>query len=120
MSAFLWVVNSGAAGGPGSAAPRDMCYGTHHSFRYTRLRGMAGDTAQIGGALRPRIVPLPKSRSGPILKLITPGGYGIHSGRVSHCLLYTSDAADDLHCVDLGGCRIIKKKKITYSLVYIR
>ena len=27
------------------------------------------------------------------------------------CLLYTSDAADDLPCVDLGGRRIIKKKK---------
>ena len=27
------------------------------------------------------------------------------------CLLYTSDAADDLRCVDLGGRRIIKKKK---------
>ena len=27
-----------------------------------------------------------------------------------HCLLYTSDAADDLLCVDLGGRRIIKKK----------
>ena len=27
------------------------------------------------------------------------------------CLLYTSDAADDLLCVDLGGCRVIKKKK---------
>src|SRR5428012_18454 len=27
------------------------------------------------------------------------------------CLLYTSDAADDLHCVDLGGRRIIKTKK---------
>mgnify|MGYP002685400026 CR=1 FL=1 len=26
------------------------------------------------------------------------------------CLLYTSDAADDLPCVDLGGRRIIKKK----------
>ena len=26
------------------------------------------------------------------------------------CLLYTSDAADDLLCVDLGGRRIIKKK----------
>ena len=26
------------------------------------------------------------------------------------CLLYTSDAADDLLCVDIGGCRIIKKK----------
>ena len=29
---------------------------------------------------------------------------------VSHsCLLYTSDAADDSVCVDLGGRRIIKK-----------
>src|SRR5450756_2460634 len=28
----------------------------------------------------------------------------------STCLLYTSDAADDLLCVDLGGRRIIKKK----------
>ena len=30
---------------------------------------------------------------------------------LSICLLYTSDAADDLLCVDLGGRRIIKKKK---------
>ena len=30
--------------------------------------------------------------------------------RVLTCLLYTSDAADDLLCVDLGGRRIIKKK----------
>eukprot|EP00831_Metopus_contortus_P001556 TRINITY_DN10558_c0_g1_i4.p2 TRINITY_DN10558_c0_g1~~TRINITY_DN10558_c0_g1_i4.p2 ORF type:complete len:137 (-),score=45.03 TRINITY_DN10558_c0_g1_i4:86-496(-) len=29
------------------------------------------------------------------------------------CLLYTSDAADDTPCVDLGGRRIIKKKKQT-------
>ena len=29
---------------------------------------------------------------------------------VAGCLLYTSDAADDLLCVDLGGRRIIKKK----------
>eukprot|EP00658_Telonema_sp_P-2_P073643 TRINITY_DN62746_c0_g1_i1.p1 TRINITY_DN62746_c0_g1~~TRINITY_DN62746_c0_g1_i1.p1 ORF type:complete len:107 (-),score=10.23 TRINITY_DN62746_c0_g1_i1:2-322(-) len=27
------------------------------------------------------------------------------------CLLYTSDAADEEDSVDLGGCRIIKKKK---------
>ena len=27
-----------------------------------------------------------------------------------NCLLYTSDAADDLLCVDLGGRRILKKK----------
>ena len=29
---------------------------------------------------------------------------------IRSCLLYTSDAADDLLCVDLGGRRIIKKK----------
>ena len=29
---------------------------------------------------------------------------------LSDCLLYTSDAADDLDRVDLGGRRIIKKK----------
>src|SRR5450756_1983598 len=33
--------------------------------------------------------------------------------QVHDCLLYTSDAADDLLCVDLGGRRIIKKKKKT-------
>eukprot|EP00825_Cyclidium_porcatum_P035690 TRINITY_DN37462_c0_g1_i1.p1 TRINITY_DN37462_c0_g1~~TRINITY_DN37462_c0_g1_i1.p1 ORF type:complete len:193 (-),score=3.80 TRINITY_DN37462_c0_g1_i1:14-592(-) len=31
--------------------------------------------------------------------------------RLYACLLYTSDAADDMQCVDLGGRRIIKKKK---------
>ena len=30
------------------------------------------------------------------------------------CLLYTSDAADDLLCVDLGGRRVIKNKTNTY------
>ena len=34
------------------------------------------------------------------------------------CLLYTSDAADDLLCVDLGGRRIIKKKT-TLPLIHI-
>ena len=34
------------------------------------------------------------------------------------CLLYTSDAADDLLCVDLGGRRIIKKKKKTLQLLH--
>src|SRR5450756_1826719 len=33
-----------------------------------------------------------------------------HVHRDLACLLYTSDAADDLLCVDLGGRRIIKKK----------
>ena len=31
--------------------------------------------------------------------------------RINLCLLYTSDAADERSSVDLGGRRIIKKKK---------
>ena len=34
-------------------------------------------------------------------------------GEHDSCLLYTSDAADDLRCVGLGGRRLIKKKKYT-------
>ena len=33
------------------------------------------------------------------------------------CLLYTSDAADERSSVDLGGRRIIKKKKIEENYV---
>ena len=33
------------------------------------------------------------------------------SERLKDCLLYTSDAADERSSVDLGGRRIIKKKK---------
>src|SRR5678815_6107027 len=38
----------------------------------------------------------------------------VHTGvitNLSTCLLYTSDAADERSSVDLGGRRIIKKKK---------
>ena len=37
----------------------------------------------------------------------------------SICLLYTSDAADDLLCVDLGGRRIIKKSIHTSRHMYV-
>ena len=43
-------------------------------------------------------------------RLIVPPSSGIRVVQGA-CLLYTSDAADDLLCVDLGGRRIIKKKK---------
>ena len=36
--------------------------------------------------------------------------YDLYEILIYFCLLYTSDAADDLPCVDLGGRRIIKKK----------
>ena len=37
----------------------------------------------------------------------------VAAGRGRICLLYTSDAADERSSVDLGGRRIIKKKKNT-------
>ena len=36
-------------------------------------------------------------------------------GLLYHCLLYTSDAADERSSVDLGGRRIIKKKTVYSS-----
>ena len=38
-------------------------------------------------------------------------GLGLFISKNIICLLYTSDAADELDGVDLGGRRIIKKKK---------
>ena len=35
----------------------------------------------------------------------------LSKGYTISCLLYTSDAADDLLCVDFGGRRLTKKKK---------
>ena len=39
--------------------------------------------------------------------------------RARACLLYTSDAADDLLCVDLGGRRILKQNNIRRSHIVI-
>ena len=37
---------------------------------------------------------------------------------INNCLLYTSDAADDMQCVDLGGRRIIKKNFFKQKTAY--
>ena len=39
-----------------------------------------------------------------------------NAGRLVACLLYTSDAADERSSVDLGGRRIIKKKRAQVHL----
>ena len=46
-------------------------------------------------------------RAGEIFGMVGPNG----AGKTTTCLLYTSDAADERSSVDLGGRRIIKKKK---------
>ena len=42
-------------------------------------------------------------------------GTEVVDGQCDHCLLYTSDAADERSSVDLGGRRIIKKKNSQYA-----
>ena len=49
------------------------------------------------------------------LQVAAPG-HGILERLPRLCLLYTSDAADDLLCVDLGGRRIIQKKTTQHRL----
>mgnify|MGYP002682026278 CR=1 FL=1 len=55
----------------------------------------------VGKGNKQRLVPLGSKAKMNLQKWIKAG---------RPCLLYTSDAADDLLCVDLGGRRIIKKK----------
>src|SRR5450756_3227796 len=52
--------------------------------------------------------PLPMSSTSSSFTIFTTCCAGVRLSMT--CLLYTSDAADDLLCVDLGGRRIIKKK----------
>ena len=45
-------------------------------------------------------------------------GRMVYNGKPTSCLLYTSDAADDMQCVDLGGRRIIKKNFFKQKTAY--
>ena len=49
---------------------------------------------------------------GSVDLFLPSGERAVYRGAVeaTHCLLYTSDAADERSSVDLGGRRIIKKK----------
>ena len=53
----------------------------------------------------------PKLREVAILRYYGGLQYGEIGEVLDICLLYTSDAADERSSVDLGGRRIIKKKK---------
>ena len=53
----------------------------------------------------------PKVYGEPVPVMLTEEGQVV-IGVDTICLLYTSDAADERSSVDLGGRRIIKKKKI--------
>ena len=70
--------------------------------------GVTGETIRIEG--QPfRVIGVLETKGG--------GAFGSEDNQVivpfTTCLLYTSDAADERSSVDLGGRRIIKKKKNT-------
>ena len=80
---------------------------------YDVLRSLVGSEMCIRDRIASRYSP-PFGSSFASRRLCTPGDILI-AKKVTFwtCLLYTSDAADDLLCVDLGGRRLIKKKKTT-------
>ena len=86
---------------------------------YEMLRSLVGSEMCI----RDRSMAITKEIKGAAIlnNAFTAGSYAGGDGVAlcSACLLYTSDAADDLLCVDLGGRRIIKKKKIHKHSKYI-
>ena len=67
---------------------------------YKRQVHARGRDDALGPAAQPAARPLRVHRAPRVL-------------RARRCLLYTSDAADERSSVDLGGRRIIKKKKNT-------
>ena len=50
--------------------------------------------------------------------LVIAGEVQVNIRLLVSCLLYTSDAADDMQCVDLGGRRIIKKNFFKQKTAY--
>ena len=65
--------------------------------------------------IRDRITSLPVLRRWPFdtddgIRVVHIDG-NVVANNAETCLLYTSDAADERSSVDLGGRRIIKKKK---------
>ena len=64
--------------------------------------------------IRDRDRPDPPMPDHPVIDRVVSSGEQRQPAEVprhSICLLYTSDAADERSSVDLGGRRIIKKKK---------
>src|SRR5678809_636974 len=101
------ILVSFAAGGPTDQVARIM------SAKLTELTGQTflvenktGAGGNIGADVVAKAAP-----DGYTLLMATVSTHAINPGLYKNCLLYTSDAADERSSVDLGGRRIIKKKK---------
>ena len=89
-----------------TSLPDNLVVGGWLDLSYTAITSLP-DNLVVGGLLDLRgtaITSLPDN--------LVVGGWLDLQGSAITCLLYTSDAADDLLCVYLGGRRIIKKKNM--------
>ena len=77
---------------------------------YEMLRSLVGSEMCIRDRGIEKLRALAASVSLPVVAIGGICRENIRDVISAGCLLYTSDAADDLLCVDLGGRRIIKKK----------
>src|SRR5450756_2764585 len=68
-----------------------------------------GIYGMTGGQMAPTTPLGKKTTTSPLGRDALNDGFPLPVCEMLNCLLYTSDAADDLLCVDLGGGRIIKK-----------
>src|SRR5450756_3166913 len=99
-------------GGKGGVGTTTLAAETAGSLSRRRRRVAAVDLDIFRGDLHYRL-DLPLSRGTHTLADLLPvldevDGRILDNALSTCCLLYTSDAADDLLCVDLGGRRIIK------------
>ena len=85
-------------------------------FMLGRIKGKR-EQRVYGEALKKRLIEKLMQGWNPWIEIAQPLEYTLFDDACDKyqeylsCLLYTSDAADDTPCVDLGGRRIIKKKK---------
>eukprot|EP00831_Metopus_contortus_P003543 TRINITY_DN11310_c0_g1_i1.p1 TRINITY_DN11310_c0_g1~~TRINITY_DN11310_c0_g1_i1.p1 ORF type:complete len:330 (-),score=47.93 TRINITY_DN11310_c0_g1_i1:71-1060(-) len=107
ISPQIWAWRSGRANFLREFVRKVICILPFEKEFYKRY-GM--DVEYVGHPLMD-VLPLEKLDQLPIQENRIGLLPGSRTKEVTSCLLYTSDAADDTPCVDLGGRRIIKKKK---------
>ena len=108
--------------GLGDVYKRQLVGGRSDLVERERMSFAARDRRRLEVAARPVVVALRRrTRVGDAERFGGERGGDVAAHRVAvaavvrTCLLYTSDAADDLLCVDLGGRRCIKKKNTLYN-----
>src|SRR5665213_3110614 len=94
---------------PGSGSLRDATNRCPNALAADDMP-LASEALTTRGPIKSYVRPTVTTYAWPASTLRTPQRWPAYSPLVDWpCLLYTSDAADDLLCVDLGGRRIIKK-----------